>query len=182
MRGMKKILVLMLLCTTVVGTSKTNPTLTTLKWKSSEILSDSEGKRLPYIKPHKLFPKIKMNYIEDRIFEIRQVDDNSFLVLGSPIDWESNYVKWYSILDSSSTNHNISRVIHNIALLLYYNTLKTSSKVGEWLREHKESYKQSLRYVDEPRYIKRDYEDPYEIEDYESQSGDRNRYGFPKIN
>ena len=34
-----------------------------------------------------------MNYIEDRIFEIRQVDDNSFLVLGSPIDWESNYVK-----------------------------------------------------------------------------------------
>ena len=43
---------------------------------------------------------------------------------------------------------NISRVIHNIALLLYYNTLKTSSKVGEWLREHKESYKQSLRYVD----------------------------------
>ena len=43
MRGMKKILVLMLLCTTVVGTSKTNPTLTTLKWKSSEILSDSEG-------------------------------------------------------------------------------------------------------------------------------------------
>ena len=90
---MKKILVLMLLCTTVVGTSKTNPTLTTLKWKSSEILSDSEGKRLPYIKPFKLFPKIKMNYIEDRIFEIRQVDDNSFLVLGSPIDWESNYVK-----------------------------------------------------------------------------------------
>ncbi len=77
---------------------------------------------------------------------------------------------------------NISRVIHNIALLLYYNTLQTSSKVGEWLREHKESYKQSLRYVDEPRYIKRDYEDPYEIEDYESQSGDRNRYGFPKIN
>ena len=94
MRGMKKILVLMLLCTTVVGTSKTNPTLTTLKWKSSEILSDSEGKRfIPYIKPLKLFPKIKMNYIEDRIFEIRQVDDNSFLVLGSPIDWESNYVK-----------------------------------------------------------------------------------------
>ena len=93
MRGMKKILVLMLLCTTVVGTSKTNPTLTTLKWKSSEILSDSEGKRLPYIKPFKLFPKIKMNYIEDRIFEIRQVDDNSFLVLGSPIDWESNYVR-----------------------------------------------------------------------------------------
>ena len=93
MRGMKKILVLMLLCTTVVGTSKTNPTLTTLKWKSSEILSDSEGKRLPYIKPFKLFPKIKMNYIEDRIFEIRQVDDYSFLVLGSPIDWESNYVK-----------------------------------------------------------------------------------------
>ena len=95
MKGIEKLLALSLLCTTIVGTSpkKTNPTLTTLKWKSSEILSDSEGKRLPYIKPFKLFPKIKMNYIEDRIFEIRQVDDNSFLVLGSPIDWESNYVK-----------------------------------------------------------------------------------------
>ena len=77
---------------------------------------------------------------------------------------------------------NISRVIHNIALLLYYNTLKISSKVMEWLNEHKESHKQSVKHIDKPRYIKRDYEDPYEIEDYESQSGDRNRYGFPKIN
>ena len=94
MRGMKKILVLMLLYTTLVGIPSTNPTLTTLKWNSSEILSDSEGKRLiPYIKPFKLFPSIKSEYIEDRIFEIHQIDDNSFLVLGSPIEWEDNYVK-----------------------------------------------------------------------------------------
>ena len=90
---MKNVFILLLLGVASLNTPTTKPTLITLKWESSEILSDSEGKRLPYIKPFKLFPKIKMNYIEDRIFEIRQVDDNSFLVLGSPIDWESNYVK-----------------------------------------------------------------------------------------
>ena len=89
MKGSKILVIGYLLLTTVgqsVTTIDTNygtkSTLILLKWKSSEILSDSEGKRLPYIKPFKLFPKIKMNYIEDRIFEIRQVDDNSFLVLG----------------------------------------------------------------------------------------------------
>ena len=52
MRVSKKIfsVMLILLCTTIVGTSptKSNPTLTTLKWKSSEILSDSEGESPTY--------------------------------------------------------------------------------------------------------------------------------------
>ena len=93
---MKKIIVISLLSMfTVLGETKTNPTLTTLKWKSSEILSDSEGEKkpIPFIKPFKLFPRIKHEYIEDRIFEIRQIDDNSFLILGSKIEWENNYVR-----------------------------------------------------------------------------------------
>ena len=96
MRVSKKIfsVILILLCTTIVGTSptKSNPTLTTLKWKSSEILSDSEGKR-PFqrLKPSNLFDvwperRIKHRYVEDLNFEIVQVEENSFMVLGSPIE------------------------------------------------------------------------------------------------
>ncbi len=97
MRVSKKIfsVTLILLCTTIVGTSpiKSNPTLTTLKWKSSEILSDSEGRK-PFdrFKPSNLFDvwperQIKHHYIEDLNFEIYQVDENTFEVLGSPLEW-----------------------------------------------------------------------------------------------
>lgn len=95
MRVGKKIFSLLLLCTTIVGTSpsKTNPTLITLKWESSEILSDSEGKQ-PFdrIKPSNLLDiwperRIKHHYIEDLNFEIRQISPNSFEVLGTPIEW-----------------------------------------------------------------------------------------------
>ena len=97
MRVSKKIfsVTIILLCTTIVGTSpiKSNPTLTTLKWKSSEIVNDSEGqKAFDRIKPSNLFDvwperRIKHRYVEDLNFEIVQVDDNSFMVLGSPIEW-----------------------------------------------------------------------------------------------
>ena len=97
MRVSKKIfsVTLILLCTTIVGTSpiKSNPTLTTLKWKSSEILSDSEGqKAFDRIKPSNLLDiwferRIKHHYIEDLNFEIYQVDENTFEVLGSPLEW-----------------------------------------------------------------------------------------------
>jgi len=98
MRVTKKIFSLLLLCTTIVGTSpiKTNPTLTTLKWESSEILTDSEGKE-PFqrLNPSNLiyiWPRIKYHYIEDLNFEIYQIDETTFEILGSPIEWES-YVK-----------------------------------------------------------------------------------------
>ena len=100
MRVSKKIfsLTLILLCTTIVGTSpiKSNPTLTTLKWKSSEILSDSEGKRaFDRIKPSNLFDiwperRVEHKYIEHRNYEIVQIDHNSFEILGSPIEWEQD--------------------------------------------------------------------------------------------
>jgi len=101
MRVSKKIFSLTLLCTTIVGTSpiKSNPTLTTLKWKSSEILTDSEG-RTPFdrIKPSNLFDiwperRIKHKYIEHLNFEIVQINENSFEVLGSPIEWNHNEVQ-----------------------------------------------------------------------------------------
>ena len=98
MRVSKKIfsVTLILLCTTIVGTSpiKSNPTLITLKWESSEILTDSEGHN-PFerIKPSNLFniwPErvIKHQYIEHLNFEIVQINENTFEVLGSPIEWE----------------------------------------------------------------------------------------------
>jgi hypothetical protein len=97
MRVSKKIfsVTIILLCTTIVGTSpiKSNPTLTTLKWKSSEIVNDSEGqKAFDRIKPSNLLDiwperRIKHKYVEDLNFEIVQVDDNTFQVLGSPIEW-----------------------------------------------------------------------------------------------
>ena len=97
MRVSKKIfsVTIILLCTTIVGTSpiKSNPTLTTLKWKSSEILSDSEGqKAFDRIKPPNLLDiwperRIKHKYVEHLNFEIYQINENSFEVLGSPIEW-----------------------------------------------------------------------------------------------
>ena len=103
MRVSKKIfsVTLILLCTTIVGTSpiKSNPTLTTLKWKSSEILSDSEGqKAFDRIKPSNLLDiwperRIKHKYIEHLNFEIVQINENSFEVLGSPIEWNHNEVQ-----------------------------------------------------------------------------------------
>ena len=86
---MKKFLFLTLLFTTVVETSNVNPTLTTLILKSSEILTDYEGSLQSYIKPlinevpiivHKLEPNQK--------YELFQIGINSFIVLGSPIEWE----------------------------------------------------------------------------------------------
>ena len=83
--------------TTIVETSNTKPTLTTLILKSSEILTDYEGSlpshskpltKLEYTKPlinevpiivHKLEPNQK--------YELFQIGTNSFLVLGSPIEW-----------------------------------------------------------------------------------------------
>ena len=107
MRVNKKIfsLTLILLCTSLVGitpfksktkSNPTNPTLITLKWKSSEILTDSEGhKPFKRFKPSNLFniwPErvIKHQYIEHLNFEIVQINENSFEVLGSPIEWEQD--------------------------------------------------------------------------------------------
>jgi len=101
---MKKFLFLLLLFSTIVGTSTTNPTLTTLIFKSSEILTDYEGSLQSYIKPltkleytkplTKLESKLEYTTIEihklepNQKYELFQIGTNSFIVLGSPIEWE----------------------------------------------------------------------------------------------
>ena len=92
---MKKFLFLTLLFSTIVGTSTTNPTLTTLIFKSSEILTDYEGSLQSYIKPlTKLESKLEYTTIEihklepNQKYELFQIGTNSFIVLGSPIEWE----------------------------------------------------------------------------------------------
>ena len=87
---MKKIIVLLisLLSHTSGYDSISTPTLITLKIESSEILSDSEG-TMPLSPKHpiKVFPKLfkKDSLIQDKIFELRQIDENTFEVLGSPL-------------------------------------------------------------------------------------------------
>lgn len=86
---MKKSLVLLLLLTNILGYEPTtSPTLITFKLESSEILTDSQG--LTPLSPNnstKVFPKIfkKDSLIQDKIFKIRQIDENTFEVLGSPL-------------------------------------------------------------------------------------------------
>ena len=86
---MKKSLVLLLLLTNILGYEPTTtPTLITFKLESSEILSDSQG--LNHESPNnsiKVIPKLfkKDSLIQDKVFELRQIDENSFEVLGSPL-------------------------------------------------------------------------------------------------
>ena len=86
---MKKSLVLLLLLTNILGYEPTTtPTLITFKLQSSEILSDSQG--LNHESPNnsiKVIPKLfkKDSLIQDQIFELRQIDHNTFEVLGSPL-------------------------------------------------------------------------------------------------
>ena len=93
---MKNIIMLLILCTTSLSTplSKPNAQIITLKWESSEILTDSEGEAPfsqsnPSLKNSIWKARVKHNYIEDNSVEIRQINENSFMVLGSPIEWES---------------------------------------------------------------------------------------------
>lgn len=86
---MKKSLVLLLLLTNILGYEPTTtPTLITFKLESSEILTDFEGST-PKSQNHstKVFPKLfkKDSLIQDKVFELRQIDENTFEVLGSPL-------------------------------------------------------------------------------------------------
>ena len=112
-RKMKKFLFLLLLFTTIVETSNINPTLTTLKFKSSEILTDYEGSLQSYFKPLNVEPlkyySIEYNtthptlsldttitphdvmVLRSHVYELLQIGPNSFLVLGSPIEWDMSH-------------------------------------------------------------------------------------------
>ena len=101
---MKKFLFLLLLFSTIVETSNTKPTLTTLILKSSEILTDYEGSLKSYIKPlnvervqyysNEYNTTIEIYELEpNQKYELLQIGELSFLVLGSPIEWYNNEVQ-----------------------------------------------------------------------------------------
>ena len=73
---------------------------------------------------------------------------------------------------------NISSIIVNLSKLLYYKFRKITIYVEQYILEWHESFKKSLKYIDEPRYIERDYEEYDYIDTY--QKNERNKHGFPK--
>ena len=87
---MKKSVLFIMLCSYISGYESTasSPTLITFKLESSEILTDSQGQNS--VEPNnsiKVFPKIfkKDSLVQDKIYKLRQIDDNTFEVLGSPL-------------------------------------------------------------------------------------------------
>lgn len=87
---MKKSVLFIMLCSYISGyeSTSTSPTLITFKLESSEILPDSQGQNS--VEPNnsiKVFPKIfkKDSLVQDKIYKLRQIDENTFEVLGSPL-------------------------------------------------------------------------------------------------
>ena len=87
---MKKSVLFIMLCSYISGyeSTATSPTLITFKLESSEILTDSQGQNsVESNYSIKVFPKIfkKDSLVQDKIYKIRQIDENTFEVLGSPL-------------------------------------------------------------------------------------------------
>ena len=87
---MKKSVLFIMLCSYISGyeSTSTSPTLITFKLESSEILTDSQGQNS--VEPNnsiKVFPRIfkKDSLVQDKIYKLRQIDENTFEVLGSPL-------------------------------------------------------------------------------------------------
>ena len=96
MRGKKIILSsLFLLSSLSSGENPTLSTLTTFKIKSSKVLPNFQGEELRHANPFKsIYPIERTVLIEkkfqqsNREWQIRQIDENTFEVLGSPLEWE----------------------------------------------------------------------------------------------
>ena len=87
---MKKSVLFIMLCSYISGyeSTATSPTLITFKLESSEILTDSQGQNsVESNYSIKVFPKIfkKDSLVQDKIYKLRQIDENTFEVLGSPL-------------------------------------------------------------------------------------------------
>ena len=87
---MKKSVLFIMLCSYISGyeSTSTSPTLITFKLESSEILTDSQGQNsVGSNNSIKVFPRIfkKDSLVQDKIYKLRQIDDNTFEVLGSPL-------------------------------------------------------------------------------------------------
>lgn len=87
---MKKSVLFIMLCSYISGyeSTSTSPTLITFKLESSEILTDSQGQNsVESNYSIKVFPRIfkKDSLVQDKIYKLRQIDENTFEVLGSPL-------------------------------------------------------------------------------------------------
>ena len=87
---MKKSVLFIMLCSYISGyeSTATSPTLITFKLESSEILTDSKGQNsVEQNYSIKVFPRIfkKDSLVQDKIYKLRQIDENTFEVLGSPL-------------------------------------------------------------------------------------------------
>ena len=94
MRG-KKIIFLSLFSMTSLSSDviPNKSTLITFKLQSSKVLPNFQGEDhvsnpFKYVIPLFKSYRVQHNLIKDKSFVIRQIDDNSFEVLGSPIEWE----------------------------------------------------------------------------------------------
>ena len=91
----KKIIFMSLLSVSLLSSDDTpkQSTLTTFKLQSSKVLPNFQGEDhvsnpFKYVIPLFKSYRVQHNLIKDKSFVIRQIDDNSFEVLGSPIEWE----------------------------------------------------------------------------------------------
>ena len=87
---MKKSVLFIMLCSYISGyeSTATSPTLITFKLESSEILTDSQGQNsVESNYSIKVFPRVfkKDSLVQDKIYKLRQIDENTFEVLGSPL-------------------------------------------------------------------------------------------------
>ena len=78
--------------TSVIQTNETKkPTLTTFKLQSSKILPNFQGLWQDKEEPFKeIYPEslpYERTFVLDKSFELRQIDDNTFQVVGSPMTW-----------------------------------------------------------------------------------------------
>lgn len=90
---MKKFLILLFITSTVIQTNETpKPTLITFKLQSSKILPNFQGLWQDEEEPFKeIYPEsvpYVSDYVEERRVEIRQIDENTFQVIGSPLTWD----------------------------------------------------------------------------------------------
>jgi len=94
MRG-KKIIFLSLLTIASVSSDviPNKSTLTIFKLQSSKVLPNFQGEHhvsnpFKYVIPFEYtYHYVEHSLIEDKSFVIRQISENSFMVLGSPIEW-----------------------------------------------------------------------------------------------
>ena len=90
---MKKFLILLFITSTVIQTNEPpKPTLITFKLQSSKILPNFQGLWQDNEEPFKeIYPEsvpYVRDYVEERRVEIRQIDENTFQVIGSPLTWD----------------------------------------------------------------------------------------------